>query len=268
MAQPEEQLVSLPTAAITPSPFQPRRHFDEAALDELAASIRQQGIIQPIVVRRVGNRYELIAGERRWRACRRAGIAEIPAIVRLLGDEKAMEAALVENLQREDISVVETARAYHRLNTDFSYSQTEIALRTGKSRVAVTNTLRLLQLPDAVLELIEQEEITEGHARALLALPYPSLQIEVAEWISRNAVPVRDAENRVRQLLARSGDAAYGESVSATRADPQISALEARLRGLLGTKVELHYRSGKGAIKMEFYSDEDLNRILELLGVG
>jgi ParB family chromosome partitioning protein len=267
MFQPEEQLTSLPTAAIGPSPFQPRRHFDEAALDELAASIRQQGVIQPIVVRRIGNRYELVAGERRWRACRRAGISEIPAIVRHLSDEAAMEAALVENLQREDISVVETARAYQRLNAEFQYSHAEIALRTGKSRVAVTNTLRLLQLPAPVLDLLEQEEITEGHARALLALPYPSLQLEVAEWISRNAVPVRDVENRVRHLL-KGSVAGASPSGPSLKADPQIADLEARLRSFLGTKVELQYRSGKGAIKVEFYSDEDLNRVLELLGVG
>lgn len=263
MEPSQERLLTLPVEQVRPSPFQPRHRFDEAALEELASSIRQQGLIQPVVVRKVGSGYELIAGERRWRAARRAGLAEIPVIVRDYSDEQALEAALVENIQREDISVVETARAYRRLTEEFQYTQGEVALKTGKSRVAVANTLRLLQLPERVLAMLDAGEITEGHGRALLALPYPSLQEEVAEWISRNAVPVREAEARIRKLVAPPRPASGPDHPP--DAGAQIAHLVERLRSHFGTKVEVEYRKGAGAIRIEFYDDEDLNRILECL---
>ena len=261
-----EELRLLKVDAIDPSPYQPRRRFDEVALEELAHSIRQQGLIQPLVVRPVGERFELIAGERRWRASRRAGLTAIPAIIRRYTDEQTLEAALVENLQREDISVVETARAYQRLTEEFHYTQGEIAFRTGKSRPAVANTLRLLQLPEAVLALLEEEEISEGHARLLLPLPYPSLQNEVADWISRNGVTVRETERRIKRIL---GESQQSPNVSDTiTRDAHLAATEDRLRHHFGTKAEIEYRGGKGALRLEFYSDEDLERILELLRLG
>lgn len=258
-----ENLQTIPLSRIFPSPFQARSRFRPEALEELAASIRQQGIIQPVVVRPVGDRYQLIAGERRWRAAQQAGLTEIPAVVREYTDEQALEVGLVENLQRADISIVETARAYQRLTEEFHYTQGEIALRCGKSRVAVNNTLRLLNLPASVLALLDEGELTEGHGRALLALPYASLQEEMAEWIARNAVPVREAETRIRKLL-EPGQTPNKISSQPSR-DAYVSALCDQLRQRFGTKVEVDYQKGRGSIRLEFYSDEDLERILELL---
>jgi ParB family transcriptional regulator, chromosome partitioning protein len=263
-----EEVLRIPVDSVDASPYQPRRRFDEEKLEELAASIRQHGVIQPIVVRATGSRFELVAGERRLRAVRRLGLAEVPAIVRTFTDDQALEAALVENLQREDISVVEEARAYHRLAGEFHYSQAEIAQRTGKSRAAVNNTLRLLHLPDTVLEALDAGELTEGHGRALLALPYPSLQAELAEWIVRNAITVRETERKVRTLIPSGEEAKPGPGPPPTPADVHIHALEERLRRRFGTKVTVGYRRGRGTVSMEFYSDDDLCRVLELMGVG
>jgi ParB family transcriptional regulator, chromosome partitioning protein len=260
-----EEVRLVPVRLVEPSPYQPRRRFDEEKLAELAESIRQHGVIQPVVVRRAEGHFQLIAGERRYRAVCRLGLAEIPAIVRAYSDEQALEAALVENLQREDISVVEAAQAYQRLVEEFQYTQSEIAQRTGKSRAAVANTLRLLQLPEPVLEMLDVGDLSEGHARALLALPYPSLQVEVGEWVVRNAVTVRDTEQKVRALSSEERPAP-ALKLPAPR-DAYVTALEERLRGHFGTRVTLSYRGGGGALSIEFYSDDDLCRILELLGV-
>jgi ParB family chromosome partitioning protein len=263
-----ESLEQVPVALVDPSPYQPRRRFEGEALAELAASIRHHGLIQPIVVRPRGGRYEVIAGERRLRAARLLSLERIPCIVRVVPDDRALEAALIENLQREEISVVETALGFQRLTEEFGYSQGEIARQTGKSRVAVANTLRLLQLPEPVLELLDAGELTEGHARALLALPYPSLQVELAEWTVRNAITVREAEEKVRALLAQR-EPAPGDRLSggAPRDDVHVQALEERLRRHFGTQVRLAYRRGHGSLTLEFYSDDDLKRVLELLGL-
>jgi ParB family chromosome partitioning protein len=257
-----EEVQSIPVLRIKASPYQPRRFFDEVSIDELAASIRTQGLLQPILVRVVGGYYELIAGERRLRAVKRLGLPLIPALVRRYTDQQALEAALIENLQREDINVVEEALAYRRLMEDFQYTQSEIGVRTGKARATINNTLRLLQLPDTVLELLERAELTEGHGRALLALPYPTLQVEVAEWIVRNGVSVREAEARIRNLVK--SDSPVAEPPAAPR-DANLEALEQRLRDRFGTRVRVNYRKGRGAINVEFYNDDDLDRILELL---
>jgi ParB family transcriptional regulator, chromosome partitioning protein len=261
-----EQVQALAVRLIDAGRYQPRRRFDEAGLAELAASIREQGIIQPLIVRPTGSRFELIAGERRLRAAQRIGLVEVPAIVRRYSDEQALEAALIENLQRQDLSVVEAARAYQRLAEEFHYSQAEIALRTGKSRPAVSNTLRLLHLPEAVLEMLDSGALTEGHARPLLALPYPSLQVEVAEWVVRNAVPVRETERKVQALVRQEEGAARGRAPAA-RSDANLAALEEQLRARFGTKALVSYRAGRGSVTLEFYSDDDLERILEELGL-
>jgi len=271
MPQPTEEVRPLLVAAIDPSPYQPRARFTQEALEELAASIREHGVIQPVIVRPWGGRYQLVAGERRLRAAQRLGLPELPAIIRPYTDEQALEAALVENLQREDISVVETARAYQRLTEEFQYTQTRIARQTGKNRTTITNTVRLLQLPEGVLDLLDAGELTEGHARALLALPYARLQLELGEWVARNAVTVRETERKVRQLLSQvAGEAAdrprTGSSSSA-HADANLTALETRLRERFGTRVEMTYRAGQGRITVEFYDDEDLCRLLELMGL-
>jgi ParB family transcriptional regulator, chromosome partitioning protein len=262
-----DQVRNIPVQLVDPSPYQPRRHFDDEAIRELAASIRQHGIIQPVIVREIGERFELIAGERRLRAARSLGLEAIPALVRRYTDEQALEAALVENLQREDISVVEAALAYQRLAEEFHYSQAEIAQRTGKSRAAVSNTLRLLHLPEPLLHMLERDDLTEGHARALLALPYPSLQVEVGEWVVRNALTVRETERKVKALLTQTNGTRRQETGSASPTDVHLAAVEEHLRRRFSTKVGLRYRKGKGLVTLEFYDDEDLNRLLELLGV-
>lgn len=262
-----ERVRNLPVALIDAGRYQPRRRFDESALAELAESVRLHGIIQPLVVRPYRGRFELIAGERRLRAAQRLGLQEVPVIVREYSDAVALETALIENLQRQDLSVVEAARAYLRLAEEFHYSQLAIAVRTGKSRSAVSNTLRLLQLPDAVLEMLDAGDLTEGHARALLALPYPSVQVEVAEWIIRNAVPVRETERKVRSLLSAEAAGPVGPP-GAEQADVHVTRLEELLRQRFATKTIVDYRRGRGAITIEFYSAEDLDRLLELLGIN
>lgn len=259
-----EEVRSIPVQLVSPGPCQPRRRFDADRLAELSESIRQQGVIQPIIVRPAGDGYEIIAGERRLRAAQRAGLTEVPAIVRAYTDEQALEAALVENLQRQDLSVVEAARAFQRLAEEFHYSQAEIAHRTGKSRVAVSNTLRLLQLPGPVLEALDAGDLTEGHARALLGMPYPSLQAELAEWVVRNGMSVRDTEQKVRSLVAGAPEA---PAAARTAVDAHSAAIEERLRERFGTRVEVQYARGRGSLVLEFYSDDDLCRILELLGI-
>jgi ParB family chromosome partitioning protein len=235
-------------------------------LEELAESIRHQGLIQPLLVRPTAKRYELIAGERRWRAAQLAGLQRVPALVRSLSDEQAMEAALVENLQREELTVVETARALRRLTAEFYLSQTEIARRTGKSRSAISNLVRLLALPEPVLDLLHRGELTEGHARALLQVPDAATQQELAEWIVRDTATVREVERRV----ARLGRAARVEGGEAppTLTDPNLAEIEDRLRRRFGTRAQVTRRREGGSVNLEFYDDEDLWRILELLGLG
>lgn len=259
-----EEVRSIPLHLIAAGPWQPRSRFDADRLTELADSIRQQGVIQPIIVRRAGDRYQVIAGERRMRAAQLAGLTELPAIVRAYTDEQALEAALVENLQRQDLSVVEAARAFQRLAEEFHYSQAEIAHRTGKSRAAVSNTLRLLQLSAPVLDALDAGDLTEGHARALLGLPYPSLQAELAEWVVRNGMSVRDTEQKVRSLVAGPPD---GPAAARGPVDAHAAALEQRLRERFGTRAAVNYARGRGSVVLEFYSDEDLCRIVELLGI-
>jgi len=261
-----EEVRSIPVDRIQPSPYQPRRRFNPERLAELAVSIRQQGLLQPILVRPLGDQYELIAGERRLRAVRSLGHLEIAALVRRYTNEQALEAALIENLQREDITVVEEAQAYRRLLDEFGYAQSEIAQQTGKSRAAISNTLRILQLPAPVLELLDAGELSEGHGRALLALPYPSLQTEVGEWIVRNAVTVRETELKVRALLKTPESAPAAGTLSRQR-DANLDALEDQLRLHFGTRTSVTYRRGRGSLNIEFYSDDDLQRILELLGL-
>ena len=252
---------------IDPSPYQPRHHFAKEALAELAASIREQGILQPLVLRLANGRYQCIAGERRLRAAGLAGLQQVPAIVRHFSDERALELAIVENLQREDLSPVESARAYQRLADEFGYSQSQIAQRTGKNRATVNNTLRLLQLPDPVLQLMDQGELLEGHARALLALPTPDIQEELAEWIARNGLTVREAEEKVKSLQETPRPPVVRTKAASSQDDAYLRDLEDRLRGLFGTKASVAYRKGQGSITLEYYSDDDLQRVLELLGV-
>lgn len=263
--RPREAVVDIPVAEIRPNRYQPRQTMDDASLHELAESIREHGVLQPVVVRRSEQGYELIAGERRFRASQLAGLARVPACVRDYTDEQALEVALVENLQREDISALEAARAYRRLSDEFGLTQEQIAAKVGKSRSAVANTMRLLQLSPREQRRLEAGEITEGHARALLATA-PEQRERMLEEILQGRSSVREAEEMARG--GRASETGAGEKPERRRAaDANLSAVEGRLREWLGTRVLIQRRGSKGAISIEFYSDEDLERLVRLLGV-
>ncbi len=254
-AKPEAE-TSAAIEAITPNPYQPRDIFDESALDELSASIREKGVLQPLVVRRLAEgRNHLIAGERRFRAAQRAGLSTVPIIVRDADDGEALELALIENLQRENLNPIEEARAYERLANDFHLGQEEIARRVGKSRSAITNALRLLGLPPEVLAQLESGALSAAHARTVLGLESAGLQREVADDVIARRLSVRDTEQIVRERAARS------------TADVEQRAVEGRLARALGTRVHLrHNRNGSGKIVIEYYSLEGLDGLLARLG--
>lgn len=245
-------------AAITPNPHQPRDAFDDAALEELASSIREKGVLQPLVVRRIGiDRYQLIAGERRFRAAQRAGLTHVPIVVRDADDGESLELALIENLQREDLNPVEEARAYDRLGQVFGLSQEDIARRVGKSRSAVTNALRLLQLPADVLVQVESGAISAAHARTLLALGSADAQRQLAEDVVANRISVRETEDLVRGRAPRRA------------IDLEEQAVTERLTRALGTRVHLRHRSnGAGRIVIEYYSLEELQGLLQRFGAA
>lgn len=273
---PQGGVTEISIDSITLNPWQPRRTIDEVALQELSDSIQRFGVIQPIVVRPGGDgKYQLIAGERRLRASRLAGLKEIPAIVRESQDQESLELALIENIQREDINPLDAAVAYRRLMDEFDLSQEEIAKRVGKSRSAVANTLRLLQLPASVQALVEQRKISEGHARAVLQIQNPNAQVLVAEDIARRGCSVREAERLARNWAIEAlGPAANPGVVSretSTSADTEVMethlvAVEEQLKQLFGTRVRVSIAKDRGKIEIEFYGEDDLNRILTLVG--
>jgi ParB family transcriptional regulator, chromosome partitioning protein len=269
--RPREAIVEVPLEEIRPNRYQPRQSMDDTALHELAESIREHGVLQPVVVRRSGAAYELIAGERRFRAAQLAGLSRVPACIRDYSDQQALEIALVENLQREDIGPLEAARAYVRLRDEFGLTQEQIATRVGKSRSAVTNAMRLLQLPPRVQRSLESGEISEGHARALMQAE-PARREAVLDRVVRAGASVREAEEMARGAAAPPAPASQ-EVVSGTMAprprltDANMQAVEAKMRQVLGTKVQIRSRGGKGAITIEFYSDLDLERLLGLMNI-
>lgn len=253
----------LPIEAIRPNSRQPRVRFDEETLAELAASIREVGIVQPVIVRPVGDgKYELIAGERRLRAAKIAGLTSVPVVIRAEGALASLELALVENVQREDIGPIECANAYRRLAEEFGLTQDQIAKRVGKSRVAISNTLRLLKLPAAALEALGEGRITEGHARALLMVDRPEHQQRLLAAILDRGLSVRQAEEAARALLAP-----RPEVDPRPPRDPNEEALEEGLESYFGAPVRLKRGPHGGKMVIDFYSDEDLQRILDILGV-
>jgi len=253
-----EGLENVPLELIDPNPYQPRQHFDEGGLEELVESIKQNGLLQPVLVRRCGGRYQLIAGERRLRAAKIAGLATIPAVVRDVEEEKLLEISLVENIQREDLNPLEEAAAYKRLQDEFGLTQEEIAAVLGKDRSSVANTLRLLRLPEEVKQAVREGRISRGHALAIASLEDENEQIKLCQAIVEGGLSVREAERVVRR--SRKG--------KRQKRDPNIVALEDRLRERLGTDVELKIsRSGKGRLVIHFFSEEDLARLLEILEV-
>ncbi len=253
-------VMELPVDKILPNPHQPRNRMDPGEIDELAASIREHGVIQPLIVTESDQPggYTLIAGERRLLAARQAGLAAVPAIIREASDQQRLELALIENLQRTDLGPLEAAEAFRQLAEDFSLSHEEIAVRVGKSRTAVTNTLRLLKLPPSVQGALADGQISEGHARALLALPTPQSQAAVLGTINSRGLNVRQTEALVRKLSG--GEPSHKET--APRA-PEIVVLEDRLRASLGTKVTLNQRRKGGTVVIHYYSDEELTAIID-----
>jgi ParB family chromosome partitioning protein len=244
---------------ISPSPFQPRRAFDEAKLQELAMSIRNQGIIQPLVVRPKGERFELIAGERRWRAAMKAGLTRVPVVVREASDHDALQLALIENLQREDLNPIEEATGYRRLQEEFSWSQEEVAEKVGKSRPAVANALRLLSLPSEVQQEVAAGNLPAGQARALLGLQSEAVIMTAYREVIARALSTRETEKLVRNL--KLGRRRRRESPAV---DPDLRSLVEDLQRALGTKIRVlpKARSNKGKIEIEYYSLADLERII------
>jgi ParB family chromosome partitioning protein len=247
---------------IDPSPYQPRTRFGEQALEELSQSIRSSGIIQPLIVRRVGARYQLIAGERRWRAALLAELFRVPVVVREVGDEQALELTLVENIQREDLNPIEQARAFQRLMDQFHLTQDEVATRTGKERATVGNSVRLLSLDPAFLEWIEEGKITAGHGRALLAIEDQKLRFELAQKASRGKLTVRQLERMATRRARGRGGRAQVEVHDANRQ----AALD-ELQKSIGTRVTLHLpaKGHPGELILEFYDEEQLNGLYERL---
>ena len=248
---------------IEPSPYQPRTRFREEALDELARSIQASGIIQPLVVRPVGNRYQLIAGERRWRAAQRAGLQKAAAIVRQVPDELALEMTLVENIQREDLNAIEAARAFARLMDEFQLTQESVAERTGKDRATVANAIRLLKLEPRIQEWIEEGTLSAGHGRALLAVADPQLRMRYAQRASRGGLTVRQVE----RLAQRRSRGATSAAPSEHGVDPNIRAALEELQRHLGTKILLRQKTNlrPGQLVLEYYDDAQLMGLYDRL---
>ena len=263
----EEAVLELDLDMIEPNRKQPRKYFDETALEELAASLKAYGMIQPIVVKKNGDYYEIIAGERRWRAAKIAGLTKVPVVIKKWEEGEAFEAALVENLQREDLNPMEEAESYHRLQEEFGLSQEKIAERVGKSRSAVTNSLRLLQLDPRVRNFVVENKLTGGHARTLLPVTNGDDQFELAEQVIDEGLSVRAVEALVKAYLTQAEKPAETEEEVSKEDAREYRAIEDELKSFFSTKVKLKPlgKRNKGKIEIEYYSDEDLERLLALL---
>lgn len=266
------QLVKdVPHDRVVPSPLQPRATFIEAPLDELVESIRQHGIIQPLIVRPVNGKLELIAGERRWRASGKLGLATVPVIEREASDRDVLEMALIENLQREDLNPMEEAGGYVRLAKEYGMKQDEIAVRVGKSRASVANAMRLLDLDAGVQMLVARGNLSVGHAKAVLSLKDREQQVLAADRILKQQLTVRAAEKLVQHMVSGRAESVTGSGKSATGSgggDVHLRAATSRLREHLATHVMIHHGAKKGRIEIEYYGEDDLQRLLEVIGVG
>ena len=262
----------VPLDMVVPSPLQPRTTFVDSPLDDLVESIRQHGIIQPLIVRPVNGKLELIAGERRWRASGKLGLATVPIIEREASDRDVLEMALIENLQREDLNPMEEAKGYVRLAKEFSMKQDEIASRVGKSRASVANAMRLLDLHSDVQLLVAQGRLTVGHAKAILAIKDQDNQLLAADQVIKRQLTVRAAEKLPQALLNGSlekpGDSSDSRKPAAREVDIHIRAIANRLREHLATHVAIQHSAKKGRIEIEYYGDDDLQRLIELIGLG
>jgi ParB family chromosome partitioning protein len=246
---------------VQPNPLQPRNVFDQAKLDELAQSIQANGIIQPLIVRRQGDKFQIIAGERRWRAAKIAGLTDVPVVVQEFSDAKVMEVALIENIQREDLNPLETAIAFQHLIVELDLSHEEVGRRTGKDRSTITNLLRILRLPADIQVLIAERRLSMGQAKAVMALPDEDLQREVAEKAVSQGMSVRQVEQLVQRMTKEREPQKPEPPV-----DPNVKAAIRELENALGTKVKIIERApGKGRIEIEYYSSDDLDRIYSVI---
>lgn len=259
----ENSVIYVKISSVVPNKEQPRKQFNEEGLAELSASIRQYGVIVPLIVLKKGKYYEIIAGERRWRAAKMAGVKEIPVIVREYTDSEAAEIALIENIQREDLNAIEEANAYSRLIEEFNLTQEEVALKVAKSRTAITNSLRLLKLDARVQKLLIDEMLTMGHARALLAIENPDAQFDTANVVILRKMSVRETESYVKRLLR---GPRIIERPDTLQLDVLYEELEENLKAILGTKTKIHRKNGgKGSIEIEFYSQDELERLMKMI---
>jgi ParB family chromosome partitioning protein len=253
-----EEPNTLPIEAIDANPLQPRRVFLNERLAELSQSIQVNGIIQPLVVRRVGDRYQLIAGERRWRAAKLAGVERVPVVVQEIPDDRLLEISLIENIQREDLNPIETAIAFDRLGKELNIGPEQMGQRTGKDRTTIVNLIRLLQLPSDLQQLVAERRLSAGHARCLLSLPTPELQREVAEKSVAQGWSVRQMERTTQKMT----EGRKPKHVDEVAADPNVKAAIAEMERVLGTKVRIIEKAKqKGRIEIDYYSTEDLDRI-------
>ncbi|MGA3024695.1 MAG: ParB/RepB/Spo0J family partition protein [Bryobacteraceae bacterium] len=253
----------VPVTDIDPNPLQPRAQFDQGRIDELAESIRSNGIIQPLIVRHHGHRFQLITGERRLRAARVAGLTQVPVVIQDFADDQLLQLALIENIQREDLNPIETAQAFERLANDLSLTHEEIAHRTGKDRTSITNLIRLLRLPEPIQLLLAERRLHMGHARAILGVPNEERQIEIANRAAAHGQSVRDVERIVRRLTdERPATDAEPEKTQ----DPNVKAAARQLEETLGTRVRIVEKTEqRGRIEIEYYSQDDLQRIYGLI---
>jgi ParB family chromosome partitioning protein len=259
----EERFAELDIEMLRPSPSQPRKNFDQESIDELASSIKESGVLQPIVVVPEEDYYKIIIGERRWRASQKIGLRRVPVIIRTMAREKQIEASLIENLQREDLNPIEIAAAYKNMMEELGHTQEDVARRVGKDRASVANYIRLLKLPDSIQRHVAEKKISMGHARALVALDSQDLQMEIASQIVKKSLSVREVENLISRMRAARETSKKVEKAS--EVDPDLTALQDSLVDALGTKVAISGSREKGVIKLFYYSLDDLNRIYETI---
>ena len=268
-------LLQVSPEQIVPNPQQPRKHFDEKSLNELAQSISAQGVLQPLVVRKhpkFPNQYELVAGERRWRALKQIDVVQVPVVLRNVSDSEILEVSLLENIQRENLTVIEEAQSYHDLLQIHGYTQEELAKKLGRDRSTIANMLRLLQLPSALKNDLETGRITSGHARSILSLPNEGVQLEMRRRLLRNSWSVRETARQVRMKLdylskftQRDGSNNSDTSASSPDAKIQLQHLEDQLQRRLGTNVDIKFQNGKGQIKIDYSSLDEFERLYDLL---
>ena len=263
-ATTSEEMVEIDLDLIEPNNFQPRTNFDEERLEQLAQSIRANGIIQPLLVRRIAaERYQLVAGERRWRAAQRAGLHRVPCVVKEIPEDKMLELALIENIQRQELNAIEEAHAYKRLIESLGLTQEMVAQRVGRDRTFITNYLRLLRLPEDIQQMVEAEQISMGHARALLGVDEPDIQRRLAKEVSEKGLSVRQTERAIKRIVEGEETA----TATTVKEDPNFKAAEDKLRRKLSSKVHIvvNQKNSGGKIEIEFFDDNDLNRIYQTI---